>query len=97
VAEDCSSAGVEQSRPQLSLEWDCAMAECVDVRMDSVQPARPQPTGDGGAGDALGLQLSATDNAVLPLREAAEPFCGRFRPDLSRNLPRFDHVGDRRC
>ena len=72
------------------------MAECVDMRMDSVQAARPHPTGDGGAADALGMQLSATDDPVLPLREVAEPFSGRFRPDLGRNLPRFDHAVDRR-
>jgi hypothetical protein len=72
------------------------MAERVDVRVDSVQATRRQPTGYGASGDALGVQLSATDNAVLPFSEAAEPFCSRFRPDMGRILPRFDHVADRR-
>jgi hypothetical protein len=67
------------------------MSERIHVGMNAVESAGPGPSRDRGSGQARGLQLTGTQNAVLLLRKLRKPFCVDFVSLSETNVTQIGH------
>ncbi len=91
MAENGIRPPVQQSRHEPSLDRNRWMAECVNPRMQLMEPTRPAPAGNRVPARAAGPELGGADHSPLLAGDPCRQKRSRFVPLRGTDPERFGH------